>query len=166
MPMHSQTYVYGADALTNICIRCRCTHKHMYTVPMHSQTYVYGANALTNICIRCQCTHKHMHTVPMHSQTLHKRPSDFNSVCECIGTAYTYLNSRKEAFNPIINFVDDNAANKHIQFGFNYLRYVQCFLRMIEKRYFIYVLTQIEIPTNFLWWLLVAIDTPQLQIEN
>ena len=35
----------------------------------------------------------HVYTVPMHSQTLHKRPSDVYSVCECIGTVYTCMDS-------------------------------------------------------------------------
>ena len=41
--------------------------------------------------------------VPMHSQTLHKHPSDIYSVCECISTIYTCMNSWKEGFNPIMN---------------------------------------------------------------
>jgi hypothetical protein len=35
----------------------------------------------------------HVLTVPMHLQTLHIRPLDIYSVCDCIGTVYTCMNS-------------------------------------------------------------------------
>jgi hypothetical protein len=38
----------------------------------------------------------------MHSQTLNKHSSDVNSVCECIGTVYTCMNSWKEAVNTTV----------------------------------------------------------------
>jgi hypothetical protein len=43
--------------------------------------------------------------VQIHSQTLHKRPSDIYSVCDFIGTINTWMNSWKEAFNPILFFI-------------------------------------------------------------